>query len=190
MRSTTNKQWLFLALLSLIAWTLPAQSTPHHETDSHPPSAPPAKHKGKHFRVAFLVGNTFVPLRHSAERLIIPSYGLDLEYWFNHKWGIGLHNDLELQNFVIERGEDEILERDFPLVLTLDALWHPWKGLSFQAGPGIELEKNENFLLFRVGVEYLFFLPGGWDLGPYFFYDTRDKVYDTWSLGLGVAKHF
>ncbi len=188
MKATSN-HWTFLALFSLVAWMLPAQSETHHSPDADTPPHE-VQHEGKHFRVAFLVGHTFVPTRHSAERLIIPSYGLDLEYWFNHKWGIGLHNDLELQNFVIERGDDEILEREFPIVITLDALFHPWKGLSFQAGPGIELEKNENFYLFRVGAEYLFFLPGGWDLGPYFFYDSRDKVYDTWSLGLGVAKHF
>ncbi len=186
----TSIHWIFLALFSLMTWMLPAQSERHHSVGPQDRPHKVQQHEGKHFRIAMLVGHTFVPTRHSAERLIIPSYGLDLEYWFNNKWGIGLHNDLELQNFVIERGDYEILERDYPIVITLDALFHAWKGLSFQAGPGIELEKTENFYLFRVGVEYLFLLPGGWDLGPYFFYDTRDKVYDTWSLGLGVAKHF
>ena len=177
----------FAPLILALAFVLPSARS---QSGSHLDEAKAPEHKVKHFRVALLMANTFVPAKHSSERLIIPSWGLDIEYWFNHKWGIGLHNDLELQTFLIEKGEDEILEREYPLVVTLDALFHPWKGLAFQAGPGIEIEKNENFFLFRVGVEYVFFLPGDWDMGPFFFYDTRDKVYDTWSLGLGIAKHF
>ena len=95
-----------------------------------------------------------------------------------------------IQFFLIEKGRDEIIEREYPLVLTLDALYKPWKGLVFQLGPGYELEPTENYFLVRFGVEYEFDLPGHWDIAPSFFYDTRDRIYDTWSIALGVGKQF
>lgn len=166
----------------------PAASTEtiHSQNTTHEAAA----HHFRPFRVAVLIGHTFIPARHSSERLIIPSWGLDLEYWFNPKWGLGLHNDVELQSFIIEKGADEIVEREYPLVITLDALYKPWKGLVLQLGPGYELERTENYFLVRFGLEYEFDLPGHWDIAPTFFYDTREKVYDTWSIALGVGKRF
>jgi len=190
-------KWTMILLASLF-FSLAAfsQETAHQPEQSregsHQPEVPPqsAAHHFRPFRVAVLIGHTFIPARHSSERLIIPSWGLDLEYWFNPKWGLGLHNDIELQSFLIEKGEDEIIEREYPLVLTLDALYRPWKGLVLQFGPGYELETTESFFLVRTGVEYEFELPGHWDISPSFFYDTRDRLYDTWSIALGVGKRF
>lgn len=162
------------------------QETTHSQKRIHDTT----DHHFRPFRVAVLIGHTFIPARHSSERLIIPSWGLDLEYWFNSKWGLGLHNDVELQSFLIEKGADEIVEREYPLVITLDALYKPWKGLVLQLGPGYELERTENYFLVRFGLEYEIDLPGHWDIAPTFFYDTRDRVYDTWSIALGVGKRF
>ncbi|MCX2740883.1 hypothetical protein [Pontibacter anaerobius] len=124
------------------------------------------------------------------ETLIVPSLGLDVEYWFNDKWGIGSHNDLELINFEVERGDSRILERETPLLLTLDALWKPWKGLVLLAGPGIEFEKEENLFVVRGGVEYEIELGRHWDVAPTVFYDNRKNAYDTFSVGIGLGKRF
>jgi len=148
------------------------------------------EHTVRHFRIAALIGHTFVPAGQSQEYLVIPSWGLDLEYWFNQTWGIGLHNDLEIQEFIIEKEQDEFLERDYPLVLTLDALYKPWRGLVFQAGAGYEIEKTEDFFLARAGIEYEFEIGNHWDVSPMFFYDYRFEANDTWSLGLGIGKRF
>ncbi len=144
------------------------------------------------FRVAVLIGHTLIPDEHSGEEFFIPSWGLDLEYWFNKEWGIGLHSDLEIETFVLvrENAEQDELERQSPLVLTLDALFKPWKGLVFQVGPGIEIERSENFPLLRLGLEYEFELPNHWDIAPSFFYDNRFGAYHTWSIALGVGKRF
>lgn len=149
-------------------------------------------HEFKHFRAALLIGHTLIPRLHAHENIFIPSWGFDLEYWPQEKWGIGIHSDLEIETFVIIRnaGEEEEIERVTPMVITLDALFKPWKDLVIQIGPGIEIEKEENFSLFRVGVEYEFELNNHWDIAPTIFYDTRFNEYHTWSIALGIGKRF
>jgi hypothetical protein len=154
----------------------------HREDESH--------RSFPHFRVAALIGHTLIPEEHAGKNFVIPSWGLDLEYWFGPYWGLGLHNDLEIETFVILNGAEGDLERRYPLVTTLDLLYKPWKGLVLQFGPGIEFEPSENFALLRVGIEYEFELTHHWDIAPTFFYDTRLSEYQTWSLALGVGKRF
>ena len=144
------------------------------------------------FRVALLIGHTLIPEEHAGENFFIPSWGLDLEYWMNKKWGLGMHSDLEIETFVIvqDNGDLKGLERVSPLVLTLDALFKPWKGLVFQLGPGIEIEKSESYPLLRAGVEYEIEIGRYWDIAPTVFYDTRLDGYHTWSFAFGVGKRF
>jgi hypothetical protein len=153
----------------------------HHKEEVHP-----------HYRIAALIGHTLIPAEDAGENFFIPSWGLDVEYWFNQKWGLGLHSDLEIETFVIlsNNAEGEELERLSPLVLTLDALYKPWKGLVLQVGPGIEFERSENFALLRLGIEYEFEIHDHWDIAPTFFYDSRLDEYQTWSFALGIGKRF
>ncbi len=160
---------------------------------SHPAEGVEVHHEDfKPFRVALLLGHTLIPEEHAGENFFIPSWGLDIEYWFNSYIGAGLHNDIELETYVVlgTGGESEDLERVSPLVATVDLLIRPWKGLVLQVGPGIEFEKGENFGLMRFGVEYEVEIGDHWDLCPTIFYDTRFSQYNTWSLALGVAKRF
>lgn len=149
--------------------------------------AQPAENHGRSWRGAVIIGHTLIPARHTAERVFIPSWGLDLEYWFDRQWGLGLHSDIEIASFVIQRGAEEQVVRAYPLIATLDLLWKPWKGLAFQFGPGVEFEKTENLWVLRTGVEYEIELGHHWDLAPVFFYDTRFEAYDAWTMGLGVG---
>ena len=177
---------IFTFLISLLV--LPIQSLAQHKV--HHPNISTEHTKG-YFRVAVLIGHTFVPMGPEPDRLSVPSWGRDLEYWFNHRFGLGLHNDLEIETFLVEHdGHEEVLMREYPLVLTFDVLYKPWKELVFMIGPGLELERNEDFFLIRAGVEYEFEIGSGWDLFPSFFYDSRQNAYDTWSIGLGVGKSF
>ncbi|MBK7873811.1 MAG: hypothetical protein IPJ74_25695 [Saprospiraceae bacterium] len=144
-----------------------------------------------HFRIAGLIGHTIVPTNVSEkEHTIVPSWGLDIEYWRNEHFAMGLHNDIEIQSFIIEHGNDESLEREFPLVLTLDAIYKMSNGFVFQIGPGYEIEKNESFFLIRAGIEYEIEFGKDWDLSPAIFYDTRVHANDTWTIALGIGKRF
>lgn len=144
------------------------------------------------FRVGFLIMHTFIPTTTSEGRelLILPSLGLDIEYWFSDRFGLGLHNDLELESFEVEKEEEEIIERSFPFVITLDGLFKIKRRWVLVLGTGLEIENNETFALFRTGLEYEVEIGKGWDLSPSFAYDFRLNAFDTWSVGLGVGYRF
>ena len=151
-------------------------------------------HGFKHFRISAVLYHTYIGTKTSdgKDMLIVPSVGLDLEYWFNEQWGIGSHNDLELISFEVEEREGSFIERETPVLLTLDALWKPWRGLVLLAGPGVEFEKSENLFVVRGGLEYELELELGshWDVAPTIFYDYRKDAYDTFSVGIGIGKRF
>lgn len=161
----------------------------HHHPIGHEPSPHPAAHV-PHYRVAVLIGHTLIEGRHVEGSLFIPSWGLDLEYWPSAKWGIGLHNDLELESFILIGPEGEEIERMQPLVITADALYQFKKGWIISLGPGIEIERGENYPLVRLGIEWEIEMGKHFDLAPTIFYDQRLDGYHTWSVALGVGKRF
>jgi hypothetical protein len=176
---------LFTALFFCLPFISTAQHAEKHSFDTH------GQHeKMPHFRAAVFIGHTLIPVQGSGENFFIPSWGVDIEYWFTRQWAIGLHSDLEIETFVISEGEAEELERISPLVITIDALYRPWKGLVLQLGPGWEIEQEESFPLLRAGLEYEFELNHHWDISPTIFYDTRLSEYHTWTIALGVGKRF
>ena len=149
-------------------------------------------HKKGFFRVSASLGHTYLPkdTRVGMDVAVLPSLGLDVEYWFNHKIGLGLHNDLELLNFQVREENDIIIDRDYPVLITLDLMYQPMKRLTLYFGPGMELEKSEDFFVTRIGMEYEIDISKGWDVHPVLFYDVRKGAYDTVSLGIGFGKRF
>lgn len=149
-------------------------------------------HEFKHFRISAVLYHTYIGTRTSdgKEMLIVPSIGLDLEYWLNERWGIGSHNDLELISFEVEGRGGTFIEKETPVLLTVDVLWKPWKGLVLLAGPGVEFEREENLFVVRGGLEYELELGSHWDVAPTIFYDSRIDAYDTFSVGIGIGKRF
>lgn len=144
----------------------------------------------KHFRISPILSHTYIPMATTEgnSRVIAPSLGLDLEYWFNEKWGFGFHNDMELINFEVEKEENSFIEREYPLVLTLDGLWKFHKEWVLVLGSGIEIEKHKNLFILRTGLEYEIELGNHWDVSPNIVYDYRSDHFSTWSIGIGIAK--
>lgn len=144
-----------------------------------------------HFRLALLLGHSIVPVDEVGTRTTIPSWGIDIEFWLNHKFGIGLHNDLEMMTFVIERGEnEEALVREYPKVFTLDLLYSPISDLVLIGGIGKEFEINENYFLYRLGIEYEIPISKRWDICPSFAYDSRKDAFNTCTIMLGIGHKF
>lgn len=146
----------------------------------------------KNFRISPILSHTYIPEATSEGRknIIAPSIGLDLEYWINEKWGIGFHNDMELMNFEIEKDEYIYIEREYPIVLTLDGLWKFHKEWVLVLGSGIEIEKNKNLFIVRTSLEYEIELAKHWDVSPSLTYDYRSDHFGTWSLGIGFGRRF
>mgnify|MGYP002476298615 CR=1 FL=1 len=146
----------------------------------------------KHFRISPVLSHTYIPMAtiNGNETVIIPTLGLDLEYWFTPKWGFGFHNDLELLTFEIEKDHQLFVEKEFPVVLTLDSLWKFYKDWVLVFGTGIEIETNENLFIVRTGIEYEIEFGNHWDVAPTIFYDYRSNNFGTWSVGIGIGKRF
>jgi hypothetical protein len=141
---------------------------------------------GSGFRIVGIIGHTLVN-NEGLDNVFVPSWGLDVEYWFNKRWGIGLHNDVEIETFVIRNAENDEIERVNPLVLTLDALYQFGNGFVITLGPGVELEKDESYYLFRFGIEYEKDISPSFYLLPNLFLDQRFDGYNTWNIGLGIG---
>ena len=174
-----KKLTLFILFALLAITNVLAQDDTHDEHSS-----------GKGLRIAGVIGHTYINSEGMDGNLYIPSWGLDIDYWFNHKWGIGLHNDIEIENFIVERNDAEVIERENPLVFTLDALYHIGNGFVISLGPGVELEKNESFFLARVGLEYEYEINSNFYLMPTLFHDQRFDGFSTTTIGLGVGHSF
>lgn len=149
-------------------------------------------HNFKHFRISPVLSHTYIPMatNEGDKTVIVPSLGLDLEYWFNEKWGFGFHNDLELETFEIMTNNELTIKKEFPVVLTMDALYKFYSNWILVFGTGIEFEKNENLFIVRTGIEYEVEFGNHWDVAPTIFYDYRSQNFGTWSIGIGIGKRF
>ena len=177
---------LIVMLFLIIASNGYAQT--HDQTDLH-------KHEFKKFRVAVNLGHGYIPSATTADNkfVVLPVWGLDLQYWFNSKWGIALKNDVEIANYFIEvtSKSSENLERENPVIISLPVLFSPWEnGFTFLLGPGIELESGHNFSIFRLGASYEFELSGHWDFAPELVYDLKDGHINALTIAIGVGKRF
>lgn len=171
-----NKTIALLFMLTA-AYQINAQK---HQTDKE------SDNNGSGFRIVGIIGHTLVN-NEGLDNVFVPSWGLDIEYWFSDKWGIGLHNDVEIETFVIKTSQNEEIERVNPLVVTIDALYQFGNGFVITLGPGVELEKEESYYLFRVGIEYEKDINHMIYLLPNFFLDQRFDGYNTWNIGLGIG---
>ncbi|UCC83891.1 MAG: hypothetical protein JSW46_02855 [Gemmatimonadota bacterium] len=174
--------WVLAAVaLAFIANPLAAQEHEEHE--------PLKRHK-----LALFVGYTWVPTGdpHEADSrgtVIAPTVGIDYSFWISHKVGVGLVNEVELTTYVVETRAGTTLPREYAYIGAAVGMYEVARGLGLYAGPGIELEKHENFLVLKVGAEYSFAVAHGWATSVAFGYDFKDE-YDSWMLGLGVARRF
>jgi hypothetical protein len=172
------------SFLLFITFVVKAQEEHHdegHET----------AHK-KH-SIALFIGHTHVSkgVRENDRKwLVLPSWGLDYNYHFNHKWALGLHNEMIVETFAVEDSGGETLERSRPFATTLVATYKLSEWLGAMFGGGGEFSKEENFGMFRMGLEAGIELPHDFELLFTTNYDVKIEAYDSWNLGMGIAKKF
>jgi len=141
-----------------------------------------------------MIGHTHVPKGSKRSNgdgpLIVPSWGLNYEFWLNEKWALGLHNEMEISTFVIDEGHGSEIERERPIITTLVGIFKPSHLFGFIAGFGREFEKHQNFWVFRAGIELEFEINHHWKVSPSLIYDLKESVYDSWTIGLTMGKRF
>lgn len=125
--------------------------------------------------------------------LTLPAWGIDYTYQFHPKWAIGLHTDIIIEKYEVQKklsSSDEVIERSYPVAPALVGIFKPTRHWSFLFGAGVEFEKDENFFLNRAGIEYGGELPKNWEVFGSLSYDFKWNAYDTWLVGIGIAKSF
>lgn len=151
-------------------------------------------HNGVTHKVTLLMANSFLKNQFDESAnsvLVVPTYGLNYDALFHHRWGVGIHSDVVLQQFKIEKHEGhEELIRENPVAVCGVGLFKPIPALTLIAGYGIEIEKHENIQILRFGVEYGIHLPRNWELEFALEFDKKIKAYNSWVFGVGFSKLF
>ena len=121
--------------------------------------------------------------------LIVPTFGFNYDYLIGAKWGLGLHTDILLQQYKVEKhGSDEEIIRENPVALVGMVLFKPHHRWTLMAGYGVEVEKHESFQIIRTGVEYGIELPKHWELGFSLEFDYKIKTYSSLMFGVAFSK--
>jgi len=184
-----RKHFIFLVVIySMISTCLCAQE----HTDA---VGMDAKKFRPYHRISIMMANAHIPRLLEEENkkttIVAPAWGLDYDYWFNKRWAIGLHNDIILSQFKIEKSENgSEIERSFPITSNLVGLYKPTEHFVLIAGLGREFEKNEQFNMIDLGVEYGFEIPKEWEISINLNYENKFNAYDTWLFGIGISKKF
>lgn len=151
------------------------------------------EHEFKYFRIAVTMGHGYIPSATTSDTklVVLPTWGLDAQYWFNTRLAIGFKSDIELASYFVEVNGAETIERVNPVILSLPIFYSPYgRDLVFLLGPGVELEGHEDFFVFRMGVGYEIHLAKGWDFTPEFVYDLKDAHINAVTLSVGIGKKF
>lgn len=138
------------------------------------------------------ITHTFIPtaINESGDKslLTFPSWGLDYNYSFNVKWGIGIHSDIVIQNFEYHNA-DVIRERKKPVSLVLVGTRTFGKHLTLYGGPGIEISSGEETLkLIRLGIEYGWEFNRSWEVSLGVLNDFKIDAYNATVIGVNIGK--
>lgn len=170
----------FLILSGLISFASIAQETEEPEREkSHIPK----------IRGAIMMANSHVPNAFEGDKrvAIIPTWALDIDYYFHPKWSVAFQADMKVQSFEVEK-EEILLERSYPFSGAFVLHYHAKRHWSFYAGPGYEFEKNENLSFFRFGSEYSFEITEKFEIALNLAYETKQDVYNAWTFGIAFNK--
>ena len=178
--------FIFILTILVVTFSSSLYGQSHESGDSH---------DFKHFRLSAALGHAYIPKAKSENStvVVIPTFGIDLQYWFNHKWGVALKNDVEIATYRVEdsnNNTDELV-REYPVIVALPILFSPWNNeFTFILGPGIEFEDHENFSVFRIGVGTEVEFGNHWDFAPEIIYDLKNGHINSFTLAIGIGKRF
>lgn len=99
--------------------------------------------------------------------LALPLWGVDYNFKFAPKWAFGLHTDIIVETFTVEKnlesgGESEVVEREKPIAPALMGFFNPNHHWIFGLGMGAEFAPEEDYILTRASVEYEAEIRKGW----------------------------
>lgn len=169
-----------------------AQHTESKKENEHPEE----HHELKKHTVSAVLSHTHINSakenKNGSNWIAAPSFCINYNYNFNHKWSVGLHNDIIIENIDLEHTHEggEGIIRQRPISMAIMGTYKPFKHLAFLAGGGVELSKHEDFAVIRLGVEAPMHLPNNWEVFGSLTGDIGIDSYDSVTFGIGFAKLF
>ncbi len=150
-------------------------------------------HDDSHHKFTLVMGHAHVSkginiLSGDREWQALPAWGLDYDYVLNSKWAIGIHNDIIVESFEVESNGGKVLKRTRPVASAILGTYKLSEHFAAQLGLGGEFATEENFALTRIGIEYGYELPRGYEISGVLNYDIKWNAYDTYLIGIGIAK--
>ena len=120
-----------------------------------------------------------------------PAWLVAYNYSLSERWALGVHGDIIVETFEVEAhgsgGEEELLERKYPISLVGAASYKVIDHLAVQLGGGFETDGSETFGLVRIGLEPFMRLSSRIELLLNLSYDVKIDAYDNWTIGFGIA---
>ncbi len=146
------------------------------------------------YSIAMVLGHTYIYGANDLDGEEIASYvpmiAIDFNYYVTERLGIGLHTDILFETIFVEHAGDGEIERDNPIAPALMFGYKLSKHFLLGAGIGAEFAGTETYGLNRITLEYGAEIGGGWEFFALLSQDFRWDIYDTTSLGFGIAKRF
>ena len=152
-------------------------------------------HGLKRHKIGAFLGNALIHSVHNTQTgneqyVIAPTFGIDYEYWINHRWAIGTYNEVAHMDLeVINEDHEESIKRENALLLSAVAVYEPIRNLGIFAGTGIETDPNHTFWIRYMGLEYSFVRCNNWDVSIAVGYVNKD-AYDAFTFGIVVGRRF
>lgn len=187
---------LILFVVMIFPQTILSQESEHEAKEELNETHEEAHQEFHRHAIGIFLSHTFISQgvrNNDRDWLVAPSWGLIYNYNLSERWAIGLHNDLIIEEFVVEdrRGNVADLERSFPFSTAVIGTYRLSEHWALAAGGGAEWEKNDNFGLVRVGAEYGIHIPGiKMEVIFTLNYDILIDAYDSFNIGIGIAKLF
>lgn len=148
----------------------------------------------KKHAIQFLLGHTQIQesVNENGNKtwISVPSFELNYNYEISEKWSIGLHTDIVIEDFSVETYSDEntTIKRSSPIAPAVVGSYKFCNHFSALLGFGGEFSKEENFALLRIGLEYSYPFHENWELVSNITNDLKFNAYNSFSIGIGVAR--
>ena len=152
-------------------------------------------HGLKRHKIGAFLGNALIHGVHNnntgkEQYVLAPTFGLDYEYWINHKWAIGTYNEVAHMDLeVINEDHEESIKRENAMLFSAVVVFELFRNLGIFAGTGIETDPHHTFWIRYMGLEYSFVRCNNWDISVAAGYVNKD-AYDAFTFGVVIGRRF
>lgn len=148
----------------------------------------------QHHHLALMVGvessKSYTNTTNTAERLNVPTLGLNYTYWLDDGLGFGIKSILGLADYQVKSSDTCLIDRSYPLSASAQMIFNPAIGLLFFIGPGIEIEKHKSFFILDVGLGYRLKIWKQFDIKPEVYYCFKQAAIGSYGINLNLGWRF